>query len=81
MGPRHVTPRPTRPSPAALNELQRHTGYVDRSIGLRGEAHEGAPALAALTIHGEPILESDVDALDFDDHFKELMRKFLRMKD
>lgn len=67
-----------RPSPAALNELCNHTGYVDRSI--RGRtANEGA-RMAAHTKLSSGVPASDIDKLDLEEDFEILMRKYKRMK-
>lgn len=67
-----------RPSPAALNELFNHTGYVDRS--LRGRATNEGERLAAHTTLPTGIPASDIDKLDLEEDFESLMRKFRRMK-
>jgi hypothetical protein len=70
----------TTPSPAALNALNRHTGYVDRSISKRLAEHAGDEAIAALTKHSGRIPEEQVDKLDLDGDFNVLMHKFARIK-
>jgi hypothetical protein len=67
-----------RPSPAALNELLNHTGYVDRSLRARS-VDERAP-MAAHTKLAAGVPESDIDKLDLEEDFEILMRKFKRMK-
>ena len=67
-----------RPSPAALNELFNHTGYVDRSI--RGRTAADGSRMAAHTKLAAGVPESDIKKLDLEEDFEFLMRKFKRMK-
>jgi len=72
------TLKTTRPSPAALNELFNHTGYVDRSI--RARTHQDGTAMAAHTKLAAGVPPSDINKLDLEEDFEILMRKFKRMK-
>jgi hypothetical protein len=68
-----------RPSPAALNELYNHTGYVDRSIAARTD-RPGVALMAAHTRCADGVPESDIDKLDLEADFEVLHRKFKRLK-
>ena len=67
-----------RPSPAALNELFNHTGYVDRSI--RGRTASDGSRMAAHTKMAAGVPEADIKKLDLEEDFEFLMRKYKRMK-
>lgn len=67
-----------RPSPAALNELFNHTGYIDHSI--RGRTAADGSRMAAHTKLAAGVPESDIKKLDLEEDFEFLMRKFKRMK-
>jgi hypothetical protein len=76
-----ATLKTMQPSPAALNELCKVTGYKDASTQRRTEDHEHRSAVAALSARRIP--EADLQRLDQekqDEHFENLRRKLERTK-
>lgn len=68
-----------RPSPAALNELCKITGYKDASTQRRTEDHEHLSAMAAFSARRIP--EAELPRLEQqDEHFENLQRKLERAK-
>ena len=73
-----ATLKTTRPSPAALNELCKITGYKDSSTQRRSEDHGDLSPIAALSTQRIP--EGDLRSLEQDEHFEGLQRKLERTK-